>query len=88
MLYVSFIKKRVKWGGAIQHIIYLIITSFGLDLRVTWEFEGTELFNFFKTAFKLYQFSILNGSKKMRNLIRIALKWLFFSEISQKLPCS
>ena len=29
----------------------------------------------------MYQFSFLNGSKEMQNLIRIALKWLFFSEI-------
>ena len=34
------------------------------------------------------QFRFLNGSKTMRNLIRIALKWLFFSEISEKLPSS
>ena len=33
-----------------------------------------------------YQLRFLNGSKKMQNLIRIALKWLFFSEISEKLP--
>ena len=33
-----------------------------------------------------YQFRFLNGPKKMRNLIRITLKWLFFSEISEKLP--
>ena len=43
-------KKEYKGGsrGAIQHLIYLIITSFGLDPRETWGFEEGELFYSFK----------------------------------------
>ena len=79
-------KKRM---GATHHLIYSITTSFGFDLWVTWGFEGTELFKS-SNGFKIigYQFRFLNGSKKMRNLIKITLKWLLFSEISEKLPSS
>ena len=62
-------KKSIKRGVGIQHLIYLIITSFGLGLLVMWGFGKVELCNFFKIGFKLHQFCFLNDSKKMRNLI-------------------
>ena len=78
----SLIKK--EYEGSIQHLIYLITTSFGLNLRETRGFEGAELCN----SFKLYPFSFFNDFKKMQNLIRIASKWQFFSEGTAKLPSS
>ena len=83
MLNVSFIHKEYRGEPrAIQNLIYLITTNFGLDLRVTWGFKRGELIN----SFKLCLVSFLNGSKKKdakfdSNSIKMAI---IFSEISQK----
>ena len=47
MLNVSFLKKSVG-EGAIQHLIYLITMSFGVDQWVKYRVEGAEQFNSFK----------------------------------------
>ena len=84
MLKVSFIKKE---DGATHHLIYSITTSFGFDMRAHGGLKGLS-YLILSNGFQLvsYQFRFLHGSQKMRNLIRIALKWLFFVKYWKNCP--
>ena len=51
-------------------------------------FERTWQLCFFNWLSNLCYLVLSNGSNEVRNLIRMALKWIFVAEILQKLPCS
>ena len=75
--------------GIFHHLLYLLQQVLDSTCKSREGLKGLS-YLILSNGFQIvdYQFWILNGSNKMRNFIQIALKSLFFCEISEKLPSS
>ena len=83
MLNVSFSKKECRRGGYSAFNLFNYHEFWSWPVSKVQGWRGWAI-QFFSIAFKLYLFSFFNGSKKMRHLNQITLKWHFFLKYHKK----